>query len=370
MLYRSAPSERRFFETDLAVRPVNGGDWLRLSPTARAVWERIEYPTGFVAIVDGLTAEFDAPAQTIEAGVRRTLDVFDANGLLEQHRSTTATAVQRQRYLSLLKRALTNLLHVEQDLRLKFLIGELSPESTKFRFLRDIRTRQPEAFDELVRAKLCGRQAPLFAHTMSGMFRLDNIERCAEQIFADGIAGDFLEAGVCRGGATMLMRALQLAHGQEHRNVWLADSFRGVPPSDDGRDLPYGLNLEEARQPGLACDLESVREHFRSFDLLSPQVRFLPGWLHETLPDAAIGDLALLRLDVDLYSSTEIALECLYDRVVVGGYVIIDDYGCLTCCRDAVDAFRARRGIDEPLLAVDWTGVFWRKAAHRPDIGG
>jgi hypothetical protein len=91
-------------------------------------------------------------------------------------------------------------------------------------------------------------------------------------------------------------------------------------------------------------------------------VRFLAGWLGETLPVAPIGPLAILRIDVDLFSSTTTALEALYDRVSSGGFVIVDDYGAVACCRDAVDAFRARRGVTEPLQWIDSEAVFWRKA--------
>jgi hypothetical protein len=54
-------------------------------------------------------------------------------------------------------------------------------------------------------------------------------------------------------------------------------------------------------------------------------------------------------------------LEILYERVSPGGFVIIDDYNDLPPCRLAVNEFRAARGITAPLIAVDWTAVYWRK---------
>jgi O-methyltransferase len=56
------------------------------------------------------------------------------------------------------------------------------------------------------------------------------------------------------------------------------------------------------------------------------------------------------------------ALETLYPRLSPGGYAVIDDYGGLPECRQAVDDFRRREGIGEPIERIDWTGVFWRKA--------
>lgn len=55
------------------------------------------------------------------------------------------------------------------------------------------------------------------------------------------------------------------------------------------------------------------------------------------------------------------ALRWLYPKVSVGGYVIVDDYGAIPACRQAVDDFRAERGIREALCPVDWTAICWRK---------
>jgi len=72
---------------------------------------------------------------------------------------------------------------------------------------------------------------------------LDNLERCAEQVFLEEIPGDFLEAGVCQGGAAIFLRALQVAFGQESRCVWAADPFQGLPPPQSLPDLAAGLDL-------------------------------------------------------------------------------------------------------------------------------
>jgi O-methyltransferase len=55
-------------------------------------------------------------------------------------------------------------------------------------------------------------------------------------------------------------------------------------------------------------------------------VKFLEGWIKDTLPVAPIDSLAVLRLDVDMYASTMDSLNNPYSKVSVGGYTIIDDY--------------------------------------------
>ncbi|RPH80243.1 MAG: hypothetical protein EHM80_05790, partial [Nitrospiraceae bacterium] len=87
------------------------------------------------------------------------------------------------------------------------------------------------------------------------------------------------------------------------------------------------------------------------------------GWFRDTLPTAPISQLAVLRLDGDLYESTMDALNALYPKVSPGGFVVVDDYG-LPTCRAAIDDFRRARGIIDPIHRIDWTGVFWQRSAE------
>lgn len=349
----------------MSLRAPETGEWVVLGGTARRIWERFEYPAGVEEVATALGAEFDAPPGAIREAVAETVAELLRRGLLAEEDPGTGRDAFRDRYLGLLKRALGNMLYPELELQIDHLAGGANGLSGADleRFQRDIAERQPEDFARLVAGKLQGTGPLRFAHTMIGLFRLSNIERCAERIFADRIPGDFLEAGVCKGGAAIFMRGLQVAHGAGERKTFVVDSFEGVPPSDQARDAGYDIHFEEARHPWLACSEESVRDHFSRYDLLDPNVEFVKGWLAESLPRASIGPLALLRIDVDLYSSTMESLDLLYDKVVEGGFVIVDDYGFLPCCRDAVDEFRARRGVSEPIRWVDGSGIYWRKEA-------
>jgi O-methyltransferase len=63
-----------------------------------------------------------------------------------------------------------------------------------------------------------------------------------------------------------------------------------------------------------------------------------------------------------MYESTIVALESLYPKLSPGGFVVVDDYGAIPGCKQAVDDFRAARGIETPLETIDWTGVWWRRS--------
>ena len=67
---------------------------------------------------------------------------------------------------------------------------------------------------------------------MIGLRRLENLQFCVEDAIAAGVPGDLIETGVWRGGATIFMRAILQAHQITDRNVWVADSFQGLPVPD------------------------------------------------------------------------------------------------------------------------------------------
>ena len=63
----------------------------------------------------------------------------------------------------------------------------------------------------------------------------------------------------------------------------------------------------------------------------------------------------------DMYESTIVALDALYPRLRPGGFLIVDDYGAVPACRQAVQDYRAKHGIAEEIVEIDWAGVYWRK---------
>lgn len=207
-----------------------------------------------------------------------------------------------------------------------------------------------------------GEVWPDEAETMIGEKRLENIQTCVMDVLRSNVAGDLAEAGVWRGGAVIFMRAILEAYGDPTRLVWVADSFRGLPQPDPVR-APADRGDTLFAFSELAVPLDVVRENFKRYGLLDERVRFLEGWFKDTLPAAPISRLAVLRIDGDLYESTMDALVSLYPRLSNGGYVIVDDYGCLPGCRAAVVDYRREHSISDPIESVDWSAIFWRKRA-------
>jgi O-methyltransferase len=217
----------------------------------------------------------------------------------------------------------------------------------------------PRVFDGKLRE--LGRDWPSKAHSMIGTLRMSNVRQITEFVVANHIPGDFIETGVWRGGACIMARAVFKAYGASDRRVWVADSFCGLP--EPNPKYAADTNDKHHTYSELAISLEEVQANFAKYGLLDDQVAFLKGWFSETLPAAPIQRLAVLRLDGDMYESTMDGLTNLYDKVSPGGFVIVDDFGALKGCQQAIMEFRASRQIEDPMQNIDGIGVFWCKSA-------
>jgi O-methyltransferase len=273
--------------------------------------------------------------------------------------STTAADGAVALYLDLLKRTLTG----EPNLEVRQDVPRPQRRHTAWVYDR-LRARGLG----LHRAKPIDREAfetglehPSSALTLIGRRRLDNLQACIEDVLAHDVPGDLIETGVWRGGATIFMRGVLRAHGVADRLVYVADSFRGLPPPDPER-YPADAGDDHHTYEHLAVSLDEVRRNFASLGLLDDQVRFLEGLFRDTLPTVAARTWAVVRLDGDLYESTLDALTHLYPGLSPGGWLIVDDYSKQPCVQ-AVEDFRARHDIVDPIEEIDWTGACWQKSS-------
>jgi hypothetical protein len=202
-----------------------------------------------------------------------------------------------------------------------------------------------------------GSDWPAVAHTMIGVARMNTLRKLTELVLSENIPGDLIETGVWRGGACILMRGVLKAYGDTERKVFVADSFEGLPAPSHPVDA--GLRLHEVKF--LAVSQEEVVNNFRIYGLLDEQVVFVKGWFKDTLSKLAADRLALVRLDGDMYESTMQAIEALYPRLSIGGFLIVDDYGAFPQCKHAIDDYRERHAIDELIVRDRGGSIYWQK---------
>jgi O-methyltransferase len=209
-------------------------------------------------------------------------------------------------------------------------------------------------------ARMDGEDWPVLAHSMVGDARLRNVQELLEKVIEDNIPGDFIETGVWRGGTCIFAAAVLKAWNITDRNVWVCDSFQGLPRPKPF-EYPVDSNDTHFMVQFLAVSQEEVTQNFIGYNLLSDQIKFVKGWFSDTLPKIPTDTkLAILRLDGDMYESTIVALENLYSKLSLGGYVIVDDFG-LENCRKALSDFRNFHNITDDYIKIDNSSVYWTK---------
>ena len=160
----------------------------------------------------------------------------------------------------------------------------------------------------------------------------------------NNVEGDIVECGVWRGGYSIF-----LSHLFSDRNIWVCDSFEGFQPLDNAK-----YNFESERHTPafshgacgpLSISLEEVKQNFKSYGLENQErIKFIKGFVKDSLPTSGIEKIALLRVDVDAYSATLEVLDELYSKVQPGGFIVFDD-ACLIESAEAIKVFLTREGL-------------------------
>jgi len=188
--------------------------------------------------------------------------------------------------------------------------------------------------------------------------RLAKMYEITTHLEREKIDGSFVECGVCNGGSAGIIA--KVAEHNPNRHTWLFDSWEGLPePTED--DITFtGI----VGQKGIALGSEErVKELiFKKLELNNNKVHLVKGWFNDTIPlrKKKIGKIALLHLDCDWYESVKFCLEELYDSVVKGGFIVIDDYGYWKGCKKAVDEFVEARNLKIELVRID-VSVYFQK---------
>jgi O-methyltransferase len=199
------------------------------------------------------------------------------------------------------------------------------------------------------------------------MTSIDNLSATAlasQYVIKKNIPGDFMECGVWRGGHSILAALYFL----NKRKIFMLDTFTGMtmPASNDKRSLdgtPALVTYESKNELEDGVDwcyasIENVKKNFQILGINAEEhessLVFLKGKAEEVLKDRETNlpeRISVLRLDTDWYESTKVELEVLWDKISIGGIIIIDDYGYWQGCREAVDEYFSDKKI--LLLPID-----------------
>jgi len=246
----------------------------------------------------------------------------------------------------------------------RILTDSISDESIREKFFEDSNNLSDSEISKALKEEpdplsLTGIIWPKRAHTMIGLMRLENLQFCVEETIRNNVQGDLIETGVWRGGATIFMRIILQKYGIKDKIIHVADSFEGLPKPNI-EEFPEDYDDPHYTYDDLKISLEEVKNNFKKYGVLDEQVQFIKGFFEDTMKDIHIEKLSLLRLDGDMYGSTWVALENLYDKLSSNGYLIIDDY-YLKGCNEAVNDFRKMKNIQNSIIPIDGYSIYWKK---------
>jgi hypothetical protein len=150
--------------------------------------------------------------------------------------------------------------------------------------------------------------------------------------------------------------------GITDRELHLFDTFSGMtqPTDEDVRrtgERAADLLRDESADSDVwaIASIDEVREAVLSVGYPQERIHFVEGPVEQTLPANAPGEIALLRLDTDWYSSTKHELVHLYPRLASGGVLLLDDYGFWQGARQAVDEYVSENHVQLLLNRIDHT---------------
>lgn len=205
--------------------------------------------------------------------------------------------------------------------------------------------------------------------TMTSPERIAAVRDAARYVSQRGIAGAYVECGVWRGGSSMAAAMTFVDAGVTDRDLFLFDTFEGMsaPSEHDKRagDEAGAAELleksDKSEKIWCKASIEDVAANMALTGYPQERIHLCKGMVETTLPSQAPDKIAILRLDTDWYESTRHELEHLYPRLLVGGVLIIDDYGYWAGARKAVDEYFSERPI--LLNRIDQTGRIAVKTA-------
>jgi O-methyltransferase len=191
----------------------------------------------------------------------------------------------------------------------------------------------------------------------------------------NGLQGVLLECGTWRGGCAVSMLMVQRElFGKVIKPVYMLDSFEGLPVVDlrDGplaAEWQAGADKEKFFDNCKAAqeDLENLLEQHQ---FKKGEYNLVRGWFENTVPlvadEISEQGIAVLRLDGDWYSSTEVSLKHLCPITCEGGVIIVDDYYAWDGCARAVHDYISSINLPYRIKSLPYNfGAYFIKRSHR-----
>jgi O-methyltransferase len=154
------------------------------------------------------------------------------------------------------------------------------------------------------------------------------------------LEGDFVECGV-HTGLLSLVICHALKFEAQPKKFFLFDTFDGIPldaVTDAETDRAGASNASYYRDV-----FDIAKENFSPF----PNANLIQGILPQSLAEASIDKIAYLSVDLNNVNAERGVIELLWDKLVNGAIVLIDDYDWAGCelQKEMWDDFAGARGL-------------------------
>ena len=179
--------------------------------------------------------------------------------------------------------------------------------------------------------------------SLASELNLWSIYQSLEHIKNQKIDGDIVECGIYNGNTLSFIGLISEKFNLE-KKIWGFDTFDGfVNDSFSDNDIDFKTKKKiNYKKANIYFSFDEVKKIIINNDPYKfEKYNLIKGDILETLNNEnnLPNKISFLRLDTDLYKTTKKQLEVLFDRLVIGGVLHIDDYGAAPGVKKAVDEF-------------------------------
>jgi len=176
-----------------------------------------------------------------------------------------------------------------------------------------------------------------------------------------GLPGHVVECGVYK-GASMIRFATfrEILESPFSRKIIGFDAFGEFPKQDEDNDAKFIEKFEG--DGGFGISEDELADVFKYKNIQN--IELVKGDVNDTIPQYLIEHpelkVSLLHIDVDVYQPSVTILENLFDKVVKGGLIVLDDYATVAGETRAVDEFLEGKNLIIEKLSISHIPCFIR----------
>lgn len=155
-------------------------------------------------------------------------------------------------------------------------------------------------------------------NTLVDKYRCYELWQLTEEIYAINPSASFLEVGVWKGGtAGILGKKLALLNSRVP--LYLADTFTGIVKASEKDEFYNGGEHADTTYETVDTLMNGIYSNYKILTGIFPN-----DTAHQISPNEKFG---LCHIDVDVYQSAKDIVDWIWDRLIIGGMIVFDDYG-------------------------------------------